>query len=338
MNYNSSKLSIESLMKKETVSAEELVETLNYVFDDVMDANNCDDVCDLKVVDTEGFIRKLNSLTRDLLAIYDANTGTINDLDESIKSSAQKVKTSLVASREALKKINQEVEDAQRDKNELEDVLKETTAQRGHLLTLKDECDALDAEITRLNDPFLDRLAEVVEGKRKEAAERKQKEQDLTLEFGERENELIEINAKITKISTDIATKQSEIDFAKASKEDLERQQATIDKLWNDSKELSSPELKEIQTKVAFLENCWNSYKDNYDFDNVLKAKFNNIVLDKEVFCNVNSVDEFIQAIDEIVKTAEQAVDAGLKVYADIHRAQTEYADSVNSGNADIEE
>ncbi len=321
MNFDSTKQCVDNLSKKQTVTLDDILNMIGCVLGDSLEHNKSDYITEFKVEEFEKTIRGLNRFSVVISSLYKEHKASFTSETEKLKQRAESAEQELKAVLTEISSINEELECDDKRRQELTVKLAELEKTRGHLLPLKDECDRLDKDISRLNDPFLDRLAEVVEGKRKEAAERKQKEQDLTLEFGKREKELEEINATIAEISTDITKKQSEIDFAKASKEELERQQATIDKLWNNSKKCASPELMNVQTKAKVLMNAWESYKPGKDFDNIKKAKFSNIKLDNNVFSNVKSVQDIDNAINELIGVAEEATETVIDIYKSIQTA-----------------
>ena len=322
---------VEKAKNKEPISPEDLIATLNYLFDDVMDANSYSDITDFKVSDSESFSISLNSLTRDLLKMYECNHDHVDELSERLKTNTSKVVSDLAKATAELEAVTADVEKMQNLRADEHNKYIELEKEKGHLVEVKKEYNFYVAEINRLNDPHLASLEAQLGAKKDEYKKRFDEAEDLKAKRDAADTDLNAIKSKITALNEDIEKLNNEVAIAKAAKESSEKNKAQVEKMWEEAKS-GSEDLDDVIAKTKVIMNAWNSFKNANDYKAIVESKLSNIKWDEALLNEPESVEDVVNGLDELINIAGNASDAAVNFYKEILNAKENNESELKGG------
>lgn len=218
MSFERTKGSIENLSGK-NITADELLEMLVRVTQDVYENNQISKPSALSVDDQAGLLTHLYNLTMTMQAIYSNNQEGISQFRTLMQEKIRRATGELDDNRQVLAELTQEMEKEEAARSSLQHSLAETEKQRGHLLTVKEDCLTLCRRIDELNDSALDRMGEEKKQLEKDLAARETKAQNLNREQVALHRDLAEAQDRLNTVQSRVYTVRQELEALIASRQ-----------------------------------------------------------------------------------------------------------------------
>lgn len=140
------------------ISADDLLDMLVCVARDVYDENQVTNPAALPVKDQSILLKKMYNLIKMILVIYEGNQDGVAQFSARIRGEYSQAVERLAVNDSVLSGILEDISREEQKRGELQDLLADVQARRGHLLSVKEECDAIQERIDRLNDEALDEM------------------------------------------------------------------------------------------------------------------------------------------------------------------------------------
>ena len=142
----------------EVIGADEMMEMLVCVCQVVYKQNGVKNAALLPVKNQSLLLKKMHSLMRMILSVYSGNRDGLDQFLESIRNDYEATVDKLTDCDNAVSSIEEETAKLEASRSELLSSKEALEERRGHLLSLNDECKAIQQRIDRLSDPALDGL------------------------------------------------------------------------------------------------------------------------------------------------------------------------------------
>ena len=278
MSFTGTTNSITALENKSTpISTDELLKMMEVVAEDVFEHNNVEpSISNLRADDRKKLLLSSLRLLNTLITVCEDNHEGISELSSIIQRKLNTARKQAEHWQQEFSGINAEITAAEQEEAALQSQFDRLNAERGHLLTIRQQCDDIRAKIQVLNDARLDQLAQEKQALDAEfvrrhsiAAERKEALREIRENLARQQEALDALNAQIntytaelTQCQSDFAASQQEKDRLIAQMESVSAQHRMIQEwlenfpVWS---EKLSAELHELQGRSTLLLNIWNS-------------------------------------------------------------------------------
>lgn len=201
MSFERTKGSITSLSGG-NISADDLLDMLVCVTRDVFDANKITNAAALRVNDQTVLLKKMYNLMKMILVIYNGNQAGITQFSEKIRANYAQAIESLTANEALLSEIEDNLSREEQTRAALREMLADVDVSRSQLLAVKEECDAIQAKLDRLNDPALDEMAVRKTAMEAELLKRQSQAEALTKDQAKLQVDLDKVDAHVTELET----------------------------------------------------------------------------------------------------------------------------------------
>lgn len=279
MSFERTKGSITNLSGRK-ISADDLLDMLVCVTRDVYEENHVTSPTALQVVDQGVLLKKMYNLIKMVLAIYDGNQDGIVQFSERIRGEYTRSIENIAVYETVISGLLEEMEHEEEKRNALQVLHADVEERRGHLLTVKEECNVLQRRIDELNDSRLDEMAARKETLEAELASHSARAQELNSEqaalqadLDAAEERVATLVGAIAGLREQLSGLQSEessareeknhleqsIDYVKARLEEARQQIGNLPIL---SKKIQD-EYQEIQIQLTVMLNAFNSAKSD---------------------------------------------------------------------------
>lgn len=173
MGFNRTQGSIASLSSKSVITADQLLDMMVCVVQDVMEYDGIKTVADIPTGDEVLLVKKHYNLADMLLTLSRKNQSGIQELSAGIQEKIKKTVNELQEIQPQISEVNRQIEESETQKSELDKQYKELYAVRGVLLEAEKKCEEIQGQIDKLSDPALDEMEQQRVGLEKELEERK---------------------------------------------------------------------------------------------------------------------------------------------------------------------
>lgn len=181
MSFERTRGCIENLSGQEKIALDEMLDMLVCVTQDVLAYNNEADVRDLPVSNQSLLLKKEYNLMQMLVLIDRENQSGLEEFGKGIQ---ERYRNYIAEIEQTEAELAEKIALAEEKEAELKSRNDKLMEERGHLLTVEEECETLHKQIETLSDTYLDKLAE----------EKVQLEEELK----QREEKRIELEAELT--------------------------------------------------------------------------------------------------------------------------------------------
>ena len=181
MSFERTRGCIENLSGQEKIALDEMLDMLVCVTQDVLAYNNEADVRDLSVSNQSLLLKKEYNLMQMLVLIDRENRSGLAEFGKGIQ---ERYRNYIAEIEQIEAELLEKIALAEEKEAELKSRNDKLVEERGHLLTVEEECEKLHKQIETLSDTCLDKLAE----------EKLQLEEELK----QREEKRIELEAELT--------------------------------------------------------------------------------------------------------------------------------------------
>lgn len=193
------------------VSVDALLDMLVCVTRDVYENNQVTNVSAMKVEDQSAMLKKLYNLQKMLMTIYEDNRSGVSQFGERIRNDFARITGSLNENENLIEGLLGEIEQTEVKQRELRDSYQEVEKRRGHLLSVKHDCDELNRKIDELNDAKLDEMAVTRDELKKELTVRWEKAGVLKGEIDSLQDQLGKAQEKADGLKAEIRDLQQGI-------------------------------------------------------------------------------------------------------------------------------
>ena len=209
MSFERTRNSIDNLSSRDSITLDLLFEMMVCVAQDIMNYNNATDLSNTPIGDQSVLLKKVYNLMQLTLSAYTKNKEGMSEFGSSIQERYAKLVDNMSGVLSEVAEVKEHIEKAEAKKVELQTKQAELQNLRGHLLTVGEECEALQRQIDVLSDSALDEKA-IAMIQQKEAEEKKAKADLLEKEKSELRTKIDEAHEKIETIKNTILTLQAE--------------------------------------------------------------------------------------------------------------------------------
>lgn len=245
MRFERTKGSLMNLASGE-ISADALLDMLVRVTQDVYEANYVTRASALHVADQKSLLMNLHNLSTTLLAIFQSNPDAVNQFPTFIQSKIRNSMAELSEKEGILSGIMEEIRQEEANQKKLLELQQEIEKRRGHLLSVKEDCIAIQQRMDELNDVHLDEMAEEKKKLETELNVRESKAQTLTEQKTQLQETLNQTQARINAVQEQISAVQKDL----AEHETAERQaQTQLAEMESRMKEIAV-NLEQMQTQI----------------------------------------------------------------------------------------
>ena len=210
MSFERTRNSIDNLSSRDSITLDLLFEMMVCVAQDIMNYNNSTDLSDTPIGDQSVLLKKVYNLMQLTLSAYTKNKEGMSEFGSSIQERYAKLVDDMNSVLSEVAEVKEHIEKAEAKKVELQTKQAELQNLSGHLLTIGEECEALQRQIDILSDSALDEKATEKEKLVADLSERKTKVEALEKEKSELRTKIDEAHEKIETIKNTILTLQGE--------------------------------------------------------------------------------------------------------------------------------
>lgn len=210
MSFERTSTSIKNLSNQEEITLDLLFDMMVCVSQDVMNYNNTTDLSDTPIGDQSVLLKKVYNLMQLTLSAYTKNKEGMSEFGASIQERYAKLVDDMNSVLSEVAEVKEHIEKAEAKKRELQTKQAELQESRGHLLTVGEDCEALQRQIDVLSDSALDEKAKEKEKLEVDLSERKTRADVLEKEKSELRTKIDEVHEKIETIKNTILTLQAE--------------------------------------------------------------------------------------------------------------------------------
>lgn len=210
MSFERTRNSIDNLSSRDSITLDLLFEMMVCVAQDIMNYNNATDLSDTPIGDQSVLLKKVYNLMQLTLSAYTKNKEGMSEFGSSIQERYAKLVDNMNGVLSEVAEVKEHIEKAEAKKVELQTKQAELQNLRGHLLTVGEECEALQRQIDVLSDSALDEKAKEKEELEVKLSEKKAKADLLEKEKSELRTKIDEAHEKIETIKNTILTLQAE--------------------------------------------------------------------------------------------------------------------------------
>ena len=175
MSFESTKRSIENLSKREVITLDLLFDMLVRVSMDVMEHNNTGDLCDVAINDYDDFLINVYNLMQITNSLCAKNKEAFLDIDSLTQKEYEEMVETMNGLLTDLSGIKEKIENSRAKKRELQAEQLKLQESRGYLLTIDEDCEALQRQIDVLSDSALHEKAKEKEELEVKLSEKKAK-------------------------------------------------------------------------------------------------------------------------------------------------------------------
>lgn len=352
MSFESTKRSIENLSEREVITLDLLFDMLVRVSMDVMEHNNTGDLCDVAIEDYDEFLINVYNLTQITNSLCTKNKEAFLDIDSFTQKEYEEMVETMNGILIDLSSIKEKIENSRAKKRELQAKQLELQDSRGHLLTIGEDCEALQRQIDVLSDSALDEKAKEKENLEADLSERKTRADGL-------EKEKSELRAQIETIKNAILTLQAEetalgkeensLLLEKNGKEKgIENLQKKLKELkeWNNNFPVMSERIRtelveeqtkkdEMEAKITTMINALNSaLSENFLIENLFKtsgATDNCSVENYPDYVVAEAHFENIQELQQWFNNMSERINGLINIYETVLRNFVNQSDKLTS-------
>ena len=279
MSFERTKGSITNLSGG-NISADDLLDMLVCVTRDVYDENKVTNVAALQVNDQSVLLKKMYNLIKMILVIYDGNKEGVIQFSERIRNEYSQSVESLAMYDSILAGIMDDISREEQKRSELQAVLADVEARRGHLLTVKEECDAIQQRIDQLNDTALDEMAAKKVTMEAELSQRTARAEELAAEQAQLQSELEALEERLTALTASLEAVREQHEALKEEEASATEEKARLEESIETGRvqpeeatqrigdlpaisERINTEYQEIQMQMTVMLNALNSAKSD---------------------------------------------------------------------------
>lgn len=318
MSFDRISNSIENLSAQETITLDLLFDMMVCVSQDVMAHNKISDLSDTPVGEQSVLLKKVYNLMNITLAIYNKNKEGISSFGSSIQDRYIKLVDEMNGVLSEIKKVNQEVKNAENKEEELKTESEKLQIFRGHLLEVFDECEKLQKQIDLLSDPILDEKEKEKVRLETELNIRKETSNSLDEslrvireEFEELMQRIDTTNKSIIELNGQKQSLENEENELLITKNGLEKGVENIKyklEVYNEwiknypvMSEQISKEFNDTKEKIGLMINAVNStISESYLKDNLFRISDKTDIFDIENYPDCNVAETHFENIDEM--------------------------------------
>lgn len=279
MRFERTKGSLMNLASGE-ISADALLDMLVRVTQDVYEANYVTRASALHVADQKSLLMNLHNLSTTLLTIFQSNPDAVNQFPSFIQSKIRGSMAELSEKEGILSGIMEEIRQEETNQKKLRELQQEIEKSRGHLLSVKEACIAIQQRIDELNDVHLDDMAEEKKKLETELNVRESKAQTLTEQKTQLREALDQTQNRINAVQEQVSAAQRDL----TERETTERQmQMQLEEMASRMKEIAvnleqmqiqmqeiperntrmMEEYQEVKAKLTMIRNAINSARND---------------------------------------------------------------------------
>lgn len=266
---------IYSLDANDEITLEVLFGLFSAAMDDTKAVSESGSVSSVRIGDEDNYIKRLIAVINMIEQANQTHNIDFSSISTRRKEKYEKLSENIRKACSESEGLEKQIEDASKKQDELTEIKSKLEQERGHLLHIKQDCEAIQAGIDRLNDPYLDGLAQEKEELEKQASALQEKERALIEEIQQAKDALSEIETQ---------HRQSENELAETRKEH-ERLAVTIEQ----NKEIKAGLEKGIENQKKEVDAFQNWQKD-FERRN------------RELNDTVNQISSLVRACDSLVK------------------------------------
>ena len=332
-------------IEENEVKLDIVLNLVNCVLDDALEKNNTSNIYEIPYDDASDVAQSLLPFINVMISLIDhLDKEQLMDLQAGIISESRRYLETVVPEFEALEVQRKDVIDskkkAKEKKSELEKQHRELDAERGHLLHAQEECKQLQAEIDRLNDPYLDGLAEqkteleaTVQVKRKKEGELVAKLQELQENLTNIELDLSKSEKRIEELTEEISVKETTKAEGQEKIKKLEENKKALEK-WQHDFEATEHKLHEETEQINLIIKAGNSAIKNDKFiQEIDKQKMIDYNMfsagDKEKITFDGKELECVKDLEKYLDSLMSRIDALLAIYQKVFKEFHQQADKV---------
>lgn len=261
MRFERTKGSIANLSSGD-ISANDLLDMLVRTTQDVFEANHITKATALEVTDQSALIMNLYNLANTLLALFMKNQDGLSSFPSFIQGKIRSAETELEDKEAVLSVMNTQIREEEAVQKKLRCLLQNVESRRGHLLSVREECESLRARIEELNDPRLDKMGLEKTALEKDLAERKEKYRFLTDKTNGLRQELDEWTGRIATLQDNIRFQTDELGKLKTKQQEKQTELSGLE----DTVRQAQGRLAQLQTELEELPqkhtDCLNAYRE----------------------------------------------------------------------------
>ena len=359
MSFTGTTNSITALENKPTpISTDELLKMMEVVAEDVFEHNHVEpSISNLRPNDRKKVLLSSLRLLNTLIAVCEDNQEGIAELSSLIQRKLNTARKEAEGWQQELSAMSTQIAAAQQEESQLQAQFDRLNAQRGHLLTIRQQCDDIRAKIQVLSDARLDQLAQEkqkldAEFSRRHsiAAQCKEALREVRENLTRQQETLDELNAQINAKSADLTSCQSDLTAAMEEKDRLTTQIESVTQQhkalqeWLEGfpawSEKLRKELQELQGRSTLLLNIWNSgWSDQFLSAGLekLPADSRGRILERFStpfggFRSLSELEDWFRSICQCVRELMGQCEERLQVLVDESRKLSQPAPNSNGG------
>ena len=239
-----------SAIPTEGYTAEQLLGVVIDLIRDVYDEAGVKKASALPVKEKKKLLTTMHSLSKVIVDVYAQNQEGLADfVDEDFREEISERAAAIVAQEQSLTGIVSEIAIEEEKQSRLNVLLEEITSRRGHLLTVKEECDAIQQRIDQLNDTALDEMAAKKVTMEAELAQRTARAEELAADQAQLQSELEILEKCFTALTASLETVRKQHEALKAEETSATEEMARLE----ESVETVRVQLEEAKQRIGDL-------------------------------------------------------------------------------------
>lgn len=351
MRFERTKGSLMNLASGE-ISADALLDMLVRVTQDVYEANYVTRASALHVADQKSLLMNLHNLSTTLLTIFQSNPGAVNQFPTFIQGKIRSSMAELSETEGLLSSITEEIRQEETNQKKLRELQQEIEKSRGHLLSVKEDCIAIQQRIDELNDVHLDDMAEEKKKLETELNVRESKAQTLTEQKTQLWEALDQTQNRINAVQEQVSAAQRDL----TERETTERQvQMQLEEMASRMKEIAvnleqmqiqmqeiperntrmMEEYQEAKAKLTMIRNAINSARNDILLPgNLFAANKNGGALSVQETTDLSIAQQKFEDWNEMIQwfaAVDQRVNDLLEVYRGTMAEMVKKAETLTS-------
>lgn len=204
----------------------------------------------LPVDDKKKLLTTMHSLSKILVDMYASNQDGIGEfVDEDFREEISQRANALMVQEATLASVAAEIAAEEEKQIRLNAILEEVTSRRGHLLTVKEECDAIQQRIDQLNDTALDEMAAKKVILEAELAQRTARAEELAADQAQLQSETEALEERLTALNTSLEAVREQHEALKAEEASATEEKARLE----ESIEAVRVQLEEAKQRIGDL-------------------------------------------------------------------------------------
>ena len=308
--------------------------------------NDVGDVYSANIGNTEEYVINLIPVVELMNHSMDpSNSRAVNlsKVDSMLVDGLKELTQELKQTQEKLITIRDNTKEKENERAKLETESQMLNAERGHLLKVQEECEQLQKEIDRLNDPYLDELVQKKSTLVSNLIPLQKKEKELLNDIDEKENEYQKVKKSRDELQKTYDTLQGKVDsnnkFKKGLEQGIENQKKLLEKFeqWHKDFDKRNAELKNKTTTINNIIKACNAFikKDStfieaIDFNSLNDDEKSIITFGGE---DIENLDQLNSYFDSYVSKTDDMIQLYSKVLTEFQKITEENLNPKNTEN-----